>query len=113
MTAERAHCSAACKLYNATAAADDPNVTSSHATAGCCVEFSIPFIRSGIAIMTKIQVSSPLKLMAQALVEPFVMRCLCVLIMGVILVGIFLFMFENWSMTDAFHTHWQDGTYTE
>ena len=98
-----------CKLYNATAVEDDPDYTPSHASAGCCVDFTVPFLRSGIAIMKKIENASPVQQLGSALLDPFIMSCLCVLILGMILVGCLVFFYENWMMTGAFHGHWQDG----
>lgn len=111
MTTARAQCTNECRMYNSSAAKNDSAFTSSHGEAGCCVDFSIPYIRSGIAIMKKIEIQSPLEQLKIALTKPFVMSCLCVLVIGMIVVGCFIYVYENWMMTGAFHEHWQDGTY--
>lgn len=109
MSEAREQCTSPCKMYNASAPPDDPEQTSTHAEAGCCIDYTLPFSRSGIAIMKRVQVISVTGALGKALTKPFILTCLCVLVIGIVLVGAVVFFYEHWLMTGAFHDHWQDG----
>ena len=58
---------------------------------------------------TRVKVVSVTAAIASSLTKPFILSCLCIMVIGVIFVGTIVYFYENWMMTEAFHDHWQDG----